>query len=339
MRDQRLRCNRPMRAEPGPSPAVPRVRRSARILLLDGADRQLLFRLDGDRLAGAVLWVTPGGGLALLLFALSRAPNAGGTSPDVVACGLAGALLFVALVVIELRVPDPMLDLRLLGDRMFRNANIVMFVSSAGMLGFLFLLPLFLQQLRGLSVLQSGLTTAPQALAMVFTAQLTSRLYFRVGPRRMVAFGMAGLALTTACFLLVSLETNLWWIRAIMFGCGAFMSFAMIPLQAATFSRIKQQDTGRASSLFSTDRQVGASVGVAILATVLIERTSAHLGGISGAQRQAALLGFHDAFFAATALALIGVCFAFLIHDEDAVSSMQRAAPAPVESQPEPVAV
>jgi EmrB/QacA subfamily drug resistance transporter len=270
-----------------------------------------------------------GAGLALVLFALSRGPDYGWTSPGVVGPGIAGAALFAALVLVELRVPEPMLDLRLLGNRMFRNANTVMFVSSAGMLGVLFLLPLFLQQLRGLSALESGLTTFPQALAMIISVQFTSRLYFKVGPRRMVAVGMAGLTVTTLLFLRVGLETDLWWIRGIMFTRGAFMAFSMIPMQAATFSQIQAKDTGRASSLFSTNRQIGSSVGVAVLATVLVERTAA--------QRHGALLAFHDAFLAASALALVGIAFAFLIHDEDAAASMRRVAPATAESEMEPV--
>jgi hypothetical protein len=94
---------------------------------------------------------------------------------------------------------------------------------------------------------------------------------------------------------------------------------------------------GRASSLFSTNRQVAGSVGVAVLATVLLSRTTAHLSaaGQAGAAAapHAALLGFHDAFLAATLLSLIGVAFAFLIHDEDAAVTLRQPS-----ATPEPVA-
>src|SRR5205823_13401738 len=111
--------------------------------------------------------VCSGAGLALVLFALSQGPDKGWSSAQVLVSGLAGLALFVVLVVVELRIPEPMLQLRLLGDRMFRNATMVMLLMIGTMMGVLFLLPLYLQQLRGLSALESGLTTFPQALGMV----------------------------------------------------------------------------------------------------------------------------------------------------------------------------
>jgi MFS family permease len=199
--------------------------------------------------------------------------------------------------------------------------------QAAALLGVLFLLPLFLQQLLGLSAFDSGLTTFPQAIGMVLMTQVTSRLYPRVGPRRMLAVALAGLMATSALFLLVGLHTDLWWIRGIMFLRGVSMSFALVAAQAATFATISSAETGRASSLFNTNRQVAASVGVAVLATVLTERTAAHLASAAGtgATAQATLLGFHDAFAAAIVLGLLGLCFALRIRDRDAAASMQPA--------------
>jgi EmrB/QacA subfamily drug resistance transporter len=277
-------------------------------------------------------------GLPLLLFSLSQAPGKGWTSPVVVATGLAGIVLMALLVLVETRVKEPMLALRLFRDRMFRSANIVSFTSIAGLTGAIFLLPLFLQQLRGMSALHSGLTTFPQALGLIAVSRFAAKLYPRIGPRRMAAVGMLGTAVTTACFLLVGLETDLWWIRAIMFVRGLFMGFTFIPVQSAMFSTIDRKDSGRASALTSTNRQVGSSVGVAVLATILTERTAHYLAAEGPlAARHAALLGFHDAFFASVLLSAVGVVFAFLIHDEDAVASMVDVKqPAPVAGRQAP---
>jgi EmrB/QacA subfamily drug resistance transporter len=266
-----------------------------------------------------------GGGLALVLYALSQAPTAGWTSARVLASGVAGIVLFAVLVVVEVGRPDPLLHLRLFRDRMFRSGMVVMFMAFAALLGVLFLLPLFLQELLGLSAFDSGLTTFPQAIGMVLMTQVTSRLYPRVGPRRMLAVALAGLMATSALFLLVGLHTDLWWIRGIMFLRGVSMSFALVAAQAATFATISSAETGRASSLFSTNRQVAGSVGVAVLATVLTERTAAHLAGAAGtgATAQATLLGFHDVFAAAMVFGLLGFCFALRIRDQDAAASMQ----------------
>src|SRR5207302_7469531 len=129
---------------------------------------------------------------------------------------------------------------------------------------------------------------------------------------------------TSALFLLVGLGTDLWWLRGIMFLRGGAMAVAMIPMQAATFATISPRDTGRASSLLNTNRQDASSVGVALLATVLVERTAAHLDGAGAAVGGAGLLAFHDAFLAAVVLGLVGIVFAALIPGEDAAASMPR---------------
>jgi EmrB/QacA subfamily drug resistance transporter len=249
-----------------------------------------------------------GGGLALLLYALSQAPAHGWTSTAVVVSGLAGVVLCGLLVILELHRPDPILHLHLFADRMFRYANLSMFMVYAMLLGVLFLLPLFLQELRGLSALESGLTTFPQAFGMLLMVPVTGRLYPRVGPRRMLVIALVGITITSALFLLVDLETNLWWIRAIMFLRGISMSFAIVASQAAAFASIPSAETGRASALFNTNRQVAASIGVATLATVLGDHSSVTV--------------FHHAFAASIVFGLLGIVFAMLIHDKDAAASL-----------------
>jgi EmrB/QacA subfamily drug resistance transporter len=279
-------------------------------------------------------FVLSGVGLASILYALSRGPEDGWAAPNVLVTGIGGILSFIALVAVELRKREPMLHLRLFTDRMFRTANIVFFAAMGSLIGVLFLLPLFLQQLRGFSAIETGLILFPQAIGVIVFAQISGRLYPIVGPRRLLATALALFAISSALMLFIDLETSVWWIVAILFIRGIAMAFTFIPLQAATFSTISVESTGRASSLFNTNRQVGASFGVAILATVLVERTQARMadaaGSVAPAAQQAAaqhasLLAFHDTFFAAVILGIIGFAFAFLIHDEDAAASMRQA--------------
>jgi EmrB/QacA subfamily drug resistance transporter len=274
------------------------------------------------------LWgfLCSGGGLALLLYALSEAPTYGWTSPRVLVSCIGGVVLFALLVVIELGRPDPLLHLRLFRDRMFRNGSLAMFSAFGVLFGVLFLLPLFLQQLRGLSAFDAGLTTFPQAIGMVLMVQVTSRLYPHLGPRRMLLIGLTGLCVTSALFLLIGLETSLWEIRGIMFLRGVAMSFALVASQTATFSTIRSAETGRASSLFNTNRQVAASVGVAVLTTVLTQAT-ANLAG-AGTSAQIQVLAFHDAFATSILFGVLGILFALRIHDQDAAASLQPSAPA-----------
>jgi EmrB/QacA subfamily drug resistance transporter len=273
------------------------------------------------------LWgfICSGGGLALVLYAVSEGPSYGWTSAPVVASGIAGIGLFALLILIELGRPDPLLHLRLFKDRMFRYGSLAMFTAFGVLFGVLFLLPLFLQQLRGLSAFDAGLTTFPQAIAMMLMAPVTSRLYPRIGPRRMLVIGLAGISVTSALFLLVGLDTSLWWIRGIMFLRGVTLSFALVASQTATFATIKSEETGRASSLFNTNRQVAASVGVAVLTTVLIQATATYAGNGAGtgATPHAQLLAFHVAFATSILFGLVGILFALRIHDEDAAASLQ----------------
>jgi len=275
-------------------------------------------------------------GLPLVLYGVSQGPTHGWADPEVWGTVALGLALLAALVVYELRHPEPMLNFRLFGNRMFRNANLVSTISIAGLIGVIFLLPLFLQQLRGLSATQSGLTTFPQAIGMALMVRPAAKLYPRIGPRRMLVISMTGTMLVTAAFLLVDLDTSLWMIRSIMFGRGLFFAFAIITFQAATFATISRADTGRASSLQSTNRQVGSSVGVALLATILAERMTARLGDLVPTSPEgidAQVSAFHDAFIAGVFLSFLGVLAALLIRDEDANAAEFRipssARPAP----------
>ena len=262
-----------------------------------------------------------GAGLTLVLYALSEGSTYGWGSPRVLISGIVGLVLFGVLVAIELRRPDPLLHLRLYRDRMFRFGSLTMFMAFGVLLGVLYLLPLFLQQLRGLSALDSGLTTFPQAIAMMVMVQVTSRLYPRLGPRRMLVIGLAGLSVTSVLFALLDLETSLWWIRAIMVLRGASMSFAMVASQSATFATISSEETGRASALFNTNRQVAASVGVAVLSTALSEATILHAPA-----PDSVLLGFQDAFAVSALFGIFGVIFALQIREGSA--NARRATPA-----------
>ncbi len=281
-------------------------------------------------------FVLSGAGLALVLYALSEGPRVGWASWQAAGTAAAGIVALTAMVWWELRIPNPILELRLLKNRLFRSANLASFMSSGGLLGLLFLLPLFLQTLRGLSALDSGLTTFPQAIGVILASRFVGKLYQRVGPRRLLAVGLGGVAMASALFLLVDLDTSLWWIRAIMFLRGLFFACSIISLQAASFATISPADTGRASSLFSTIRQVGAAFGVALLATVLSTRTSTRVGAASGelAIRAAQVSAYHDAFLGSVIIAMLGMLCALSIRDADAAITMKaRSNSSPV---PEP---
>lgn len=263
-------------------------------------------------------------GLALVMYALSEGPSSGWISANILGGALMGALLLVAFVVIELRKREPMIDLHLLRDRLFRTTNLVSLFAYAGFLGVLFVGPLFLQEALGVTALTSGLTTFPEAIGVVLSTQVVARLYPRIGPRRLLAGGLTGVAIMMALLSLMGFETNLWVMRVLMFLIGAGMAYAFLPLRVATFATISPTSTGRASAFYSTQNQLGAALGVAVLGTVLSTLGATTLSATGAVQPN--LAAYHAAFLAAAVLALIGACIALTISDRDAAVTMRRKA-------------
>lgn len=272
-----------------------------------------------------------GSGFPLLMYALSQGPARGWATPAVLGSAIAGVLLLVAFVVVELRAPEPMVQIRLFGNRLFRTAASVSVVASAAFLGVLFLVPLFLQQARGASAFASGLTTFPEAIGVLLSSQIVSRLYPYVGPRRLGAVGLFVVAVMMACLSLVGLETSAWVVRVLMFFIGAGMVCSFLPMQAAAFATISHSATGRASTLYNAQRQIGAAVGVALLSSVLAEIGVTRLDAAGASQPHIA--AYHAAFLVAAGIALCSSLLALLVPDADAAPTMRRAtsanAPAP----------
>jgi EmrB/QacA subfamily drug resistance transporter len=263
-----------------------------------------------------------GSGLGLLMYGVSEGPLLSWSSPRVITACCAGAMLLGIMVMVELRSSKPMVDLRLFAGRLFRSTNGVMFLVGAAFLGTLYLIPLYFQDARGLSALQSGLSTFPEAFGVMAGAQLATRvIYPRLGPRRHITIGLLVMVVLMLALTQVGLETNLWLIRLLMFGLGLSMGQVMVPNQAASFAQISPADTGRASTLFNTMRQVGSAVGVAILSTVLIAVGSTQAAG--GATHPN-LRAYHLAFAAAALFALAAVGFSVTIHDSDAAATIVR---------------
>ncbi len=272
----------------------------------------------GFDVAGFVL---SGSALALIVFALSEGPRAGWTSSIVVLSAVGGLMSATLTVIVELRVANPMIDLRLLGNRLFRQCNTVAFFSIASFLGVTFVMPIYLQNLRGMSALNSGLTTFPQAFGVMASSLIAGRLYGSVGPRRLMSGGFFAAAMAITLFIFLTLDTDLWLIRGLMLLRGLCMGFAFVPMQAASYATIPPEQNGRASSLFSVQRQVGVSFGVAVLASILASY-GALTPGLGVDQIGHALIGVRWAFGTAVVFALIATVFALFIRDEDAEATM-----------------
>ncbi len=282
------------------------------------------------RVAGTARLDLPGfalaaGGLAATVYALGEVGARGVTAPTGLAPGLLGIALLVAFVLVERRVAAPLIDVRLYRDRLFAVGSLILFFVNGGFFGIGFLMPQFLQAVRGLDPLTSGLATFPTALGIMLAAPLVGRLYPIVGPRRLVMVGTALAACAALALRGVGLTTDLWQIRLQMLPLGVGFGFVFIPLQTASFARISAALTGRATAAYNAVRQVATSCGFAILATVLAARLVAYDGALGDPARSAgAVAAFHDAFLTAALLDLLALGTAVLISDRLAAGTMRR---------------
>ena len=272
------------------------------------------FDLIGFLLAGI--------GLALTMYALSEGPNYGWTSIGILSCLSVGLICIALFIFVELRSTHPILDLRLFSNRSFRTSNLVSLFSTASFLGLLYAAPLFLQQARGVSALASGLTTFPEAVGVLVATQIATRLYPEVGPRRLIVGGLIAVAIVMALMCLMGQNTTLWLMRSLMFLTGAGMAFSFTSVQAASFATISSVQTGQASALFNAQRQIAASLGVALLSSVIsavgMTQTSASGAVVPN------LTSYHAAFIASAVLALIAAGSGLLVRDSDAAATMRR---------------
>ncbi len=270
------------------------------------------FDLPGFLLSGI--------GLALLMYGVSEGPDLGWGTPRVLVTTIAGAALLALMVVVELRTPEPIVALRLLGNRLFRSTTGVVVLVSIAFFGVLFAVTLYFQDGRGLSALNAGLSQFPTAIGVMVGSQVSSRvIYWRLGPRRHLSFGLLGVAVFIALLALMGADTSLWWARAILFCVGISMAQVFVPAQAASFATISPADTGRASTMYNASRQLGGAIGVALLTTTIVIVGPLHV--VAG-HLAPNLTAYRITFLVAAAIALIGVAVALSINDADAARTM-----------------
>jgi EmrB/QacA subfamily drug resistance transporter len=267
-------------------------------------------------------FVLSAAGLALVVFALAEAGDRGFGDARVIVSGAAGVVLLALFAWVEFRVREPMLDLRIYRDPLFRACNIAWLVTMFGGASMIFLVTLQLQAVMGLSPLESGLTTFPMAVGVMVMAQPASRIYRVVGPRRMIGLGIIVMGVTTLALMTVDLHTSLWWVRTLMLIRGLGFGFVLVPLQAATYATVAPSDTGRATALYNAASQVASSFGVAIAATALTNRLSKHSAALGPFSPDGAILSFHDVYLLIGLLTLAGAAVALLISDRAAAPTM-----------------
>ncbi len=286
--------------------------------------------------------LTGGAGVAMLLYALSQAANKPWTSRDVTGWGLAGIVCLAVFCLIELRAAPPILDLRLFKLRLFTLGTLITGWANASYGGFILLLTLFLQDLQRRSPAEAGLIQAPSAFGSAFALFFAARFYGKVGPRRMMAVGFCTAGLVMLPFALVDASTSAIFIVTILALRGLTTPFAFTASQTIVYGPLDNAQQGPASSIYNTNRQVATSFGVALLATVQVNRFQHHLSAATAAAHlatptqairdHAAALSYHDGFVAAAAIMFSSGLLGLLVSDRKAREAMQRRMPAAREA-------
>jgi MFS family permease len=188
-----------------------------------------------------------------------------------------------------------------------------------------------MQTLRGFSATTSGLVQAPQAAGIFLLSNLLGRRLYRViGPRRLMIAGSALTAFFTASFALATLHTPVQVLGALSFGRGASGGWVFVAIQTAVYATTSLADTGRATSVFNTVRQVAYTGGVAIAVTVIAARLSS-VGGDNAAA--ADRLGAYQAGFLTCGLLIVpAVVISLRLRDHDVAATRGLRSPRDTDS-------
>jgi EmrB/QacA subfamily drug resistance transporter len=191
------------------------------------------------------------------------------TNTHVWAPVLVGVILVAGFVFHALRIEHPLLDLRLYRRWHFSAASIVMFALGAAVFGAMILMPLYWQELRGYSVLDTGLLTGPQGLGMAVGMPLASKLTERYGGGPVALGGVLATALMTIPFALIGAHTSVVELCVTMVLRGGAMGLSFMPAMTAAFAALDRSEVSHATPQLNVLNRIGGSIGTTILAVVL----------------------------------------------------------------------
>jgi EmrB/QacA subfamily drug resistance transporter len=259
--------------------------------------------------AGAV---TVTAAILALVLGVIRAEPLGWSSPEVVALLVASPLLFAAFLAIEARSDQPLVPLTLFRSRGLSTSGAMLALSGGAFLGMFFMTAIFVQRVRGLSALATGVELLPLGLAVVASAVLVSRIVHRIGTRPLQVGGallsVAGLAL----LMQVDAGTGYWFgvvPGLVLFGLG--LMALNVPAQITAVVDVAHDVAGAAAGVVSASFQVGGAVGIAIIVTNASARTSSAIhSGLS--QADALVQGFHRGLLIAAVYSAINILVGLL---------------------------
>lgn len=270
-----------------------------------------------------------------LLMALSKGGSWGWTSKTTLLYLLVSLISFCIFLYFEFNLKYPLLNLKIFRHRNFTFANITTIITTVGLFSGIFFVPLFLQNIKGLGALETGLLMLPGALASGILMPVVGKLYDRTGPKPLAIFGIISLAFTTFLLHNIDVTTSNTTIVYWMVLRGVSMSFAAVSAQAASLDSATKLEVGDASAISNIISRVSGSFGIAILTTILTSHTTSYAKDIAAKlisagtdvtkqtlqiQASAFVKGLDDIFMIASILTLFGLVPALFLKKEVKVS-------------------
>lgn len=237
---------------------------ASRVLHASPTDRNQKLDPWGIALAGI--------GSAALLLGLDNGPTDGWGSTEVVSELVIGMVCLALFVIVELATDQPLLELRLFRSGQFSTAVFTTLIVQIGLFGATFLLPVFLQNLRGLGAMETGMLLIPQSIAVALIMPISGRIFDRFGPRVVLVPGITLLTFATYLFSNLSLNTSNLSIMENLVIRGIGMGLAMMPATTCAMNAAPRHLLPRATALTNALQRIAGSFGTAIMATELTTR-------------------------------------------------------------------
>lgn len=243
--------------------------------------------------------------LIALLLGLSKGEKEGWFSSCIITCAVMSSLGFIGFILVESNTSYGIINLHLFKSPVFSICSIIFLVRSVVLFGGIFLLPLFLQQQMGYDEMQTGLILLPSSIVMAFIMPFSGILGDKIGARLPTIFGLIGLWFFMYMYKNMDVTMSVYDIIFPTLIRGIGMGLLMAPVTAVAMNAVSKKDAGMASSMLSILMQVGGSLGISILSTVLSHRIPFHVSSISSnidSTSPAFTQAFHNLFIHAHAL-------------------------------------
>ena len=267
----------------------------------------------GHRRFDAAGAITVTGGLALLVYAISKAPDVGWSATRTIVLLIAAAALIAFFALIELRNRAPLMPFGIFRIRSLLAANVVGFLLGAVIFANFFVLTLYVQKTLHWSALETGVTFLATAGTTVIWAGVAQALTTRFSPRPVIVVGLIVLAASMGWYTQIPVDGHYWpdlLPAYLTFALG--LAFSFVPVTIAALAQVAPQDAGLASGLINTNQQIGGAIGVAIATTIFTSHAK-DLLKTHHTQAAAFTSGYQWAFWALIALALVAAAAAFVL--------------------------